>query len=133
MNRKRNARNYFQPLDEKKTTPIQLWQLHHADANNEESLKRAMEALKVLVEKGVVKQVGLCNATVAQIQLCREIVPIVSVQNHWSLWDRVYERPLKPNASKSNKGGVLPYSKEHGITFIPYGCMGGTQARSGKR
>ena len=40
-----------------------------------------MHAVEAMVREGKVQRVGLCNATVEQIKLARNILPIFSVQN----------------------------------------------------
>ena len=67
-----------------------------------------------LVKSGKVKQVGVSNHNLAQIQraeeiLSREGVHISAVQNHYSL---LYQ--------SSEESGILDYCKEHCVTFYAY-------------
>ena len=52
-----------------------------------------------------------CAVTVKQIEAARRIVPIVSVQNRYSLADRASEN-------------VLLYCEKHGIAFLPWYPLG---------
>jgi aryl-alcohol dehydrogenase-like predicted oxidoreductase len=64
-----------------------------------------------LQREGKVRHVGLSNVTVKQFEAARKIVPIVSVQNRYSLADRSSE-------------AVLGYCEQHGITFLPWYPLG---------
>lgn len=72
-------------------------------------------ALARLKEQGKVRQVGLCNVQVNQIEEARSIVPIASVQNRWH-----------PQAREVEKNGVLDYCKRNQLTFFAYSPFGGT-------
>lgn len=97
---------------------IQIWQHHAPDPNVpvEESLAPVREA----VDEGLIDLVGVSNYSVEQIERAREVVDIVSVQNQFSLWHRV---PLKD--------GTLEYCDREGLTFLPWGPLGGRR-RAGR-
>jgi aryl-alcohol dehydrogenase-like predicted oxidoreductase len=61
--------------------------------------------------EGKVRHVGLSNVTVKQLEMGRQIVPIVSVQNRYSLSDRSSE-------------DVLLHCEKHGIAFLPWYPLG---------
>jgi aryl-alcohol dehydrogenase-like predicted oxidoreductase len=84
---------------------IDLYQLHRIDPKvpSEDQLG----ALKTLQKEGKIKHIGLSEVTVRQIQQAQAIVPIVSVQNRYSLADRGSE-------------DVLQYCEKEGIAFIPW-------------
>ena len=63
--------------------------------------------LKDLQAQGKIKHIGLSEVSVAQIKHARTIVPIVSVQNRYSLADRAAE-------------DVLEYCERENIGFIPW-------------
>jgi aryl-alcohol dehydrogenase-like predicted oxidoreductase len=60
-----------------------------------------------LREQGKIRHVGLSNVSVEQLRKARKIVPIVSVQNRYSIGDRVAEPALK-------------VCDRDGIAFIPW-------------
>ena len=64
-------------------------------------------ALKDLQAEGKIKHIGLSEVSVRQIQHARKIVPIVSVQNRYSITDRGSE-------------DVLEYCAKEKIAFIPW-------------
>ncbi len=84
---------------------IDLWQLHRIDSKvpAEESLG----AIKELQDQGLIKHVGLSQVSVAEIEQCRKVVDVVSVQNLYNLADRSSE-------------DVLDYCEREGIGFIPW-------------
>lgn len=88
---------------------IDLFQLHRIDtkvpANDQ------LETLKDLQNQGKIKHVGLSEVTVEQIEHARTIIPIVSVQNHYSVVDRAADE-------------VLTYCEREKIGFIPYFPLG---------
>ena len=63
--------------------------------------------LKDLVAEGKIRHVGLSEVSVRQIEFARSILPIVSVQNRYSLSD-----------TKSDD--VLTYCEQQQIGFIPW-------------
>ena len=84
---------------------IDLWQLHRIDRKVPE--EDQFGAIQDFVREGKVRQVGLSEVTVEQIERAREQVPIVSVQNRYNLADRAWEE-------------VLDYCEREGIGFIPW-------------
>jgi aryl-alcohol dehydrogenase-like predicted oxidoreductase len=88
---------------------IDLFQLHridpHVDADEQFGL------LKDLRDEGKVREVGLSEVTVAQIEAAREIVPIVSVQNLY-------------NIAQRDADEVVEHCEQHHIGFIPWFPLG---------
>jgi aryl-alcohol dehydrogenase-like predicted oxidoreductase len=84
---------------------IDLYQLHRIDPKV--PAEDQLGTLKALQAEGKVKHVGLSEVNVRQIQHARTIVPIVSVQNRYSLADRGSE-------------DVLEYCEKEKIGFIPW-------------
>lgn len=84
---------------------IDLYQLHRIDPKvpSEDQLG----ALKDLQQQGKIKHIGLSEVSITQIQDAQKIVPIVSVQNRYSVSDRGSE-------------DVLEYCEQHKIGFIPW-------------
>src|SRR6202789_965751 len=65
---------------------IDLYQLHRIDPKG--PAEDQLGALQDLQAQGKVKHIGLSEVSVRQIQHARAIVPIVSVQNRYSITDR---------------------------------------------
>jgi aryl-alcohol dehydrogenase-like predicted oxidoreductase len=84
---------------------IDLYQLHRIDPKVPPADQ--LGALKDLQAQGKIKHIGLSEVSVRQIQHARTIVPIVSVQNRYSVSDRGAE-------------DVLEYCEREKIAFIPW-------------
>jgi aryl-alcohol dehydrogenase-like predicted oxidoreductase len=84
---------------------IDLYQLHRIDPKV--PAEDQFGALKDLQAQGKIKHIGLSEVTVKQIQHAQTIVPIVSVQNRYSLTDRGSE-------------DVLEYCEQQKLGFIPW-------------
>lgn len=88
---------------------IDLYQLHTVDPKV--PLEVSVGTLADMQREGKVRHLGLSNVTVKQLEQARKIVPIVSVQNRYSVADRSSEK-------------VLAYCERHGIAFIPWYPLG---------
>jgi pyridoxine 4-dehydrogenase len=84
---------------------IDLFQLHRIDPKV--PAEDQLGALKDLQSEGKVKHIGLSEVSVAQIEHARTIVPVVTVQNRYSLADQAAEQ-------------VLEYCERSKIGFIPW-------------
>jgi aryl-alcohol dehydrogenase-like predicted oxidoreductase len=84
---------------------IDLFQLHRIDPKV--PAEDQLGTLKNLQTQGKIKHIGLSEVNVAQIEHARSIVPIVTVQNRYSLADRKAE-------------DVLEYCERSNIGFIPW-------------
>lgn len=84
---------------------IDLFQLHRVDPKV--SADEQYGVLKQLRDEGKVREVGLSEVTVEQIEAAQNIVPIVSVQNLYNLETRQSEE-------------VLDYCEANNIGFIPW-------------
>jgi aryl-alcohol dehydrogenase-like predicted oxidoreductase len=84
---------------------IDVYQLHTVDPNV--PLEESVGTLSDLRDEGKVAHVGLSNVDVGQLERAREIVPIVSVQNRFSIADRESEP-------------VLDRCEREGLGFIPW-------------
>ena len=84
---------------------LPLWQLHRIDAKV--PAEETLGAVKELQEQGLIKHVGLSEVTVAEIEQCRKVIDVVSVQNLYNLANRQSEE-------------VLDYCEREGIGFIPW-------------
>src|ERR1700693_6233317 len=84
---------------------IDLYQLHRIDPKVPD--EDQLGALKDLQAQGKIKHIGLSEVSVRQIEHARKIVPIVSVQNRYSVSDRGSE-------------DVLEYCEKEKLAFIPW-------------
>jgi pyridoxine 4-dehydrogenase len=84
---------------------IDLYQLHRIDAKV--PVDEQLGTLKDLQAQGKIKHIGLSEVSVRQIQHAQTIVPIVTVQNRYSVTDRGSE-------------DVLEYCAGESIGFIPW-------------
>jgi pyridoxine 4-dehydrogenase len=84
---------------------IDLYQLHRIDSKV--PAEDQLGALKDLQAQGKIKHIGLSEVSVRQIEHAQKIVPIVSVQNRYSITDRGAE-------------DVLEYCEKQKIGFIPW-------------
>ena len=103
-------------LQRLKLEQIDLYQLHRPDPKV--PFVESIGALKKLRDEGKIKHLGLSNVTVEQIEQARQIVPIVSVQNKFSISDRSFEN-------------VLNYCTANDIAFIPHGSLGAHPLKQG--
>jgi pyridoxine 4-dehydrogenase len=78
---------------------IELFQLHRIDPRT--PLEESLGALRRMQEQGKIRHIGLSEVTPAEIEEAQKIVPIVSVQNRYSLADRRHELTLDWCAQRS--------------------------------
>jgi len=96
---------------------IALWQLHRIDPSV--SRDEQFDAIRQLLDEGVIRHVGLSQATIEDIETAGKLFKVATVQNRYNLVDRSSE-------------DVLDYCTEHGIGFIPWYPLGaGDLAKSG--
>jgi len=91
---------------------IDLFQLHRID--DKVPTEDQLGTLKELQKEGKIKHIGLSEVSVAQIENARKHVPIVTVQNRYSVLDRGAE-------------DVLEYCEREEIGFIPWFPLGAGQ------
>jgi aryl-alcohol dehydrogenase-like predicted oxidoreductase len=84
---------------------IDLFQLHRIDSKV--PAEDQLGTLKDLQAQGKIKHAGLSEVSVDQIEHARTILPIVTVQNRYSVTDRASEK-------------VLEYCERERIGFIPW-------------
>jgi pyridoxine 4-dehydrogenase len=87
---------------------IDVYQLHAVDRRV--PLEESVGTLAELREEGKIARVGLSNVDEAELERAREIVPVVSVQNRYS----VAERQSEP---------VLDRCERERLAFIPWGPL----------
>ena len=84
---------------------IELYQLHRIDPRT--PLEESLGALRRMQEQGKIRLIGLSEVTPDEIEEAQKIVPIVSVQNRYSLADRRHEQ-------------TLAWCEQHSIAFLPW-------------
>jgi aryl-alcohol dehydrogenase-like predicted oxidoreductase len=84
---------------------IDLYQLHRIDPRT--PLEETLGALAQMQQQGKIRHIGLSEVTPAEIEQAREIVPIVTIQNRYSIADRRHEDTL--NWCESKGIGFLPW------------------------
>ena len=89
---------------------IELYQLHRVDPRT--PLEESLGALARMKEQGKIRHLGLSEVTPEQIEEAEKIVPIVTVQNRYSIADRRHEETLK-------------WCERRGIGFMPWYPMAG--------
>ncbi|HET6170286.1 MAG TPA: aldo/keto reductase [Terracidiphilus sp.] len=89
---------------------IELYQLHRIDPRT--PLEESLGALRQMQEQGKIRHIGLSEVTPEQIEAAQKIVPIVTVQNRYSLADRRHE-------------ATLNWCEQRGIGFLPWYPMAG--------
>ena len=88
-----------------KVDAIDLWQLHRIDPHV--PVEKTLGPVVKAIEAGKIKNFGLSEVTVEQIEQVEKILPVVSVQNMYNLSERKWEN-------------VLDYTTERKIAFIPW-------------
>jgi len=84
---------------------IDLYQLHRIDPRT--PLEESLGALRRMQEQGKIRHIGLSEVTPSELEDAQKIVPVVSVQNRYSLADRRHEQ-------------TLAWCEERGIAFLPW-------------
>lgn len=96
---------------------IDLWQLHRIDP--QVPADEQYDAIKSLIDDGIVRHAGLSEATVSDIAQASKYFKVATVQNMFNLADRTHE-------------DVLDYCDKQGIGFIPWHPLAdGSLARPG--
>ena len=94
-----------QSLRRLQTDSIALYYLHRVDPQT--SLEESLRTIKEYRDSGKIRDVGLSEVDIEQIERAREVVPIAAVQNHYNLSERRWEE-------------VVDYCAREGIVFVPF-------------
>jgi aryl-alcohol dehydrogenase-like predicted oxidoreductase len=89
---------------------IDLYQLHRIDPKVPAA--ESLGALKEMQSAGKIRHIGLSEVAPKQIEQARKVVPIVSVQNRYNIFDRGWEK-------------TLIYCEKEGLGFLPWSPVGG--------
>lgn len=103
-------------LQRLKLDTIDLYQFHRPDPNV--PFEDSVGEISKLRDEGKIRHVGLSNVTTSQLQSALKIVPIVSVQNRYNLFDRESE-------------AVLEMCERESIGFIPWFPVGAGNLNQG--
>jgi len=99
---------------------IDLYQLHSPDP--EVPFEETVGALAELRSEGKIRHVGLSNVSAEQLEQAQQIVPIVSVQNRYSLVERFSEDVLEI-CSRDGLGFILWFPLATGRLARPGGPL----------
>ena len=84
---------------------IELYQLHAVDPAV--PLEESLGALAELQTEGKIRRIGICNVTTGELERALSVVPVVSVQNRFSVADR-------------SATDVLERCEARGIAFVAW-------------
>ncbi len=88
---------------------IDVYQLHAVD--DDVPLEESIGALVELREQGKIREIGVSNHDLEQLERARTLAPVVSVQNRYEIADRESE-------------AVLDVCERDGLAFIPWNPLG---------
>jgi pyridoxine 4-dehydrogenase len=88
-----------------RTGAIELYYLHRVDP--ETPLEESLGTIAEYRDAGKIRHVGLSEVAIEQIELAREIVPVVAVQNRYNLSERRHDE-------------VVDHCAREGIVFVPF-------------
>jgi pyridoxine 4-dehydrogenase len=88
-----------------RTDVISLYYLHRVDPGV--ALEKTVSVLKEYRDAGRIRNVGLSEVTVEQIQRAQDVVPIAAVQNEYNLSERKYD-------------DVVDFCERQQIVFVPF-------------
>ncbi|TDD92496.1 aldo/keto reductase [Actinomadura rubrisoli] len=92
------------------TEVIDLYQLHRVDPDV--PVEDSWGAMAELVTAGMVRHIGMSEATVDQLAAAHAVHPVATVQSELSLW------------SRDQLDKVVPWCREHNAAFIAYSPLG---------
>ncbi|MFI9587470.1 aldo/keto reductase [Streptomyces sp. NPDC052236] len=93
-----------------KTDVIDLYYMHRRDPLV--PLAESVGAMAELVERGLVKHLGLSEMTGAELREAHAVHPIAALQSEWSLFSRDVEH------------SAVGAAAELGVAFVPYSPLG---------
>jgi len=89
---------------------IDLYYQHRMDPNV--PIEETVGAMAELVREGMIRHIGLSEASAATIRRAHQVHPIAAVQTEYSLWTRDVEAE------------ILPLLQETGIALVAYSPLG---------
>lgn len=107
-----------QSFERLRTETLDLYYLHRVDPTI--SLENQLAVFKEYRDAGRIRNVGISEVSIDQIELARTMVPIAAVQNEYSLGERKYDE-------------VVDFCAEEGLVFVPFFPLrGGDKATLGE-
>jgi pyridoxine 4-dehydrogenase len=88
-----------------RTDSIPLYYLHRVDP--ETRLEESLAAIKQYRDRGRIRNIGISEVSVDEIERARQVVPIAAVQNHYNISERKHEP-------------VVDYCAREDIVFVPF-------------
>ena len=85
--------------------------MHGLEGPEEGPIGKQFEALADLREQGLIRHLGVSNATRRQLDEARAIAPVAQVQNAFNVVDR-------------GNADMVDYCAEHGIAYVPFFPLG---------
>jgi pyridoxine 4-dehydrogenase len=98
-----------------RTDSLPLYYLHRVDP--ETPLEESLAAIDESRRSGKIRQVGVSNVGIDEIERARQVLPVAAVQNHYNLSERKHD-------------DVVDYCTGEGIVFVPYFPLGGHGGRA---
>lgn len=95
---------------------IDVYQLHAPDPKV--PLEDSIGELVRLQSEGKIRHIGVSNVSLAELERCERLTPIVSVQNRFNLEDR-------------HSDEVLAYCESKAIAFLPWAPLGSGRHANG--
>jgi aryl-alcohol dehydrogenase-like predicted oxidoreductase len=92
---------------------IDIYQFHRPDPKV--PFDESVGALAQMQQEGKIRHVGISNVTLDELSRAQRIVPIVSVQNHYSLASRQSER-----MGADDSEHMIDICASQGIAFVPW-------------
>jgi aryl-alcohol dehydrogenase-like predicted oxidoreductase len=78
----------------------------------EDDIAAPMRTMRQMRDEGLIAHIGVSTVSAAQLQIARDIAPVVCVQNHYNLVHR-------------NDDAMIDALAEAGIAYVPYFPLGG--------
>jgi pyridoxine 4-dehydrogenase len=92
---------------------IDLYQFHRPDP--ETPFETSLQTLIDMKNEGKIKNIGISNVTLDQLETAQQMTDIASVQNRYNVGD-------------TGNDVLIDHCTKHGIAFIPYFPIGGNDA-----
>lgn len=86
---------------------LDLYYLHRVDP--QVPIEDTVGAMAELVQQGLVRHIGLSEASAATVRRACAVHPVTALQSEWSLWMRDIEAEILPTC-RELKVGIVPWS-----------------------
>lgn len=107
-----------QSLERLQTDYIDIYQLHWPDPNTK--LEETAEALKIMLEAGKIRYVGLSNFSQKDVEEMMKFVDVHCQQGLFNMFERNTDTYHGIPLEYKTEDEVLPFVKKHGQAFLPY-------------